>query len=316
MRNKIWVETYRPKSVDDLILPEHTMEMLRKFRDTGDVPNLLFHSNTPGTGKTSAAKALARDLGYDVMVINGSDTAESGIDALRTNIRTFASSVSLDGTKKMIIIDEADYLGQNTVQPALRNFQESFSQNCIFVLTCNYVNRIIEPLRSRMSMVEFTIPTSEKVSILKQFHKRLLEILDNEGVQYEPKVIAQFMGKYFPDFRKTINELQRLSFSGTLDSSILSNTKLEELKLLFDVLKSKNFKETRKWVVENIDIGTSDIFRAIYDNMNDYVQPKSIPILITILADYQHKSVTVADQEINMMAAFVEIMSEVEFNGV
>jgi DNA polymerase III delta prime subunit len=312
MRNKIWVESYRPKTVDELILPEHTMNMLRKFRDTGDVPNMLFHSNTPGTGKTSAAKALARDLGYDVMVINGSDTAESGIDALRTNIRTFASSVSLDNTKKMIIIDEGDYLS-NTVQPALRNFLESFSKNCIFVITCNYVNRIIEPLRSRLSMVEFTIPSTEKITILKQFHKRVMQILDTEGVTYEPKLIAQFIAKSFPDFRKTINELQRLSFDGTLDDSILSNTKIEELKRLFEVLKTKNFKETRKWVVENIDIGTNDIFRSIYDNMNDFVEPKSIPLLVTILADYQHKSVTVADQEINMMASFVEIMSEVNF---
>lgn len=313
MRNKIFTEKYRPKTVEELILPERTMEMFRKFRDSGEVPNLLLHSNSPGTGKTSAAKALARDLGYDVMVINGSDSAEAGVDALRTSIRTFASSVSLDGTKKMIIIDEGDYIGAHTVQPALRNFLESFSQNCIFVFTCNYSNRIIEPLRSRLSMVEFTIPVDEKLTILKKFHKRVMDILDKEGVEYEPKVLAQFIAKYFPDFRKTINELQRLSYNGVLDKSILTNTKDEELKRLYAVLRSKNFKEMRKWVAENIDIGANDIFRSIYDTMNENVTPQSIPALVVILADYQHKAALVADQEINVVAAFVEVMSEIDF---
>ena len=306
----LWVEEYRPKTIDDCILPSSLKTLFKSFIDKGELSNLLF-SGTPGIGKTTVAKALCDQLNCDWIMINGSE--EGGIDVLRDKIKNFASTVSLSGGKKVVILDEADYLNPQSTQPALRGFIEEFHKNCRFILTCNFKNRIIEPLHSRFSNIEFKISPKDKPKLASKLFERTINILKENNVDYNDKVLAQLVKKHFPDFRKVINELQRYSVSGSIDSGILTNITNENLKSLMKLLKEKDFTETRKWVTQNLDNDPVGIFRSIYDNLYDNLQPETIPHAVLILADYQYKSAFVADQEINFTACLTEIMSQVKF---
>ena len=306
----LWVEEYRPKTIDDCILPSSLKTLFKSFIDKGELSNLLF-SGTPGIGKTTVAKALCDQLNCDWIMINGSE--EGGIDVLRDKIKNFASTVSLSGGKKVVILDEADYLNPQSTQPALRGFIEEFHKNCRFILTCNFKNRIIEPLHSRFSNIEFKINSKDKPKLASKLFERAISILKENNVDYNDKVLAQLVKKHFPDFRKVINELQRYSVSGSIDAGILTNITNENLKSLMKLLKEKDFTETRKWVTQNLDNDPVRIFRSIYDNLYDNLQPETIPHAVLILADYQYKSAFVADQEINFTACLTEIMSQVKF---
>ena len=306
----LWVERFRPKTIDECILPEATKKMFKEFVDRGELPHFLMCGGA-GVGKTTVARALCNEIGADVLFVNGSE--ESGIDTLRTKIRSFASTVSLTNAKKVVILDEADGTNQNSFQPALRAFMEELSNNCRFILTCNFKNRIIEPIHSRCAVVEFKIDNSDKPKIAAQFFKRVTQILKSEKVEFEPQVIAEVINKHFPDFRRVLNELQRYSVSGKIDTGILVNLGDESFKTLVKHLKAKNFTEVRKWVGQNSDIETSSLFRSLYDKSVDYLEQSSIPQLILLLADYQHRAAFVADPEINVMACMVEIMSSCKF---
>ena len=306
----LWVEEYRPKTIDDCILPQSLKTLFKSFIDKGELSNLLF-SGTPGIGKTTVAKALCDQLNCDWIMINGSE--EGGIDVLRDKIKNFASTVSLSGGKKVVILDEADYLNPQSTQPALRGFIEEFHKNCRFILTCNFKNRIIEPLHSRFSNIEFKVNPKDKPKLASKLFERTISILKENNVDYNDKVLAQLVKKHFPDFRKVINELQRYSVSGSIDAGILTNITNENLKSLMKLLKEKDFTETRKWVTQNLDNDPVRIFRSIYDNLYDNLQPETIPHAVLILADYQYKSAFVADQEINFTACLTEIMSQVKF---
>ena len=306
----LWVEEYRPKTINDCILPTSLKTLFKSFIQKGELSNLLF-SGTPGIGKTTVAKALCEELNCDWIMINGSE--EGGIDVLRDKIKNFASTVSLSGGKKVVILDEADYLNPQSTQPALRGFIEEFHKNCRFILTCNFKNRIIEPLHSRFSNIEFKINPKDKPKLASKLFERSIHILKENNVDYNDKVLAQLVKKHFPDFRKVINELQRYSVSGSIDSGILTNITNENLKSLMKLLKEKDFTETRKWVTQNLDNDPVRIFRSIYDNLYDSLQPETIPHAVLILADYQYKSAFVADQEINFTACLTEIMSQVKF---
>ena len=310
MKEFLWVEKYRPKTVQDCVIPSNLKKAFQQFVDNKEVPNLLL-CGTAGTGKTSVARAMLEEIGCDYIIINGS--MNGNIDTLRTDIKNFASTVSFTNSRKYVILDEADYLNANSTQPALRNFMEEFSKNCGFILTCNFKNRIIEPLHSRCSVVEFKITKEDKPKIAACFFKRVCNVLKSENVEYEEKVVAEVVTKHFPDFRRILNELQRYSAVGKIDSGILANQFDSNIKTLFSSMKSKNFKEVRTWVSENSDIDASTFFRAIYDNASEAVRPQSLPQLIVTLADYQYKNAFVADQEINIMACLIEIMSEAEF---
>jgi len=305
----VWVEKYRPKRLSDVILPEKIKEKLQKLLDSNDIPNLIF-SGSSGCGKTTVAKAMLEELGCDYMMINGS--MERNIDTLRVKIKEFASSVSLSGGRKYVIIDEADYLNLHSTQPALRNFMEEYSRNCGFILTCNYVNRILEPLRSRCSSIDFAIPKDEKQDIIVQFFKSAKSILDQENVKYEQKTLAMVLEKHFPDFRKTLNELQYHSSTGELKAdSVRSYT--ENYKKLFGLLKTKNFTEMRQWVTENNDIHAETLFDTIFSLSDEYIESSSVPQLVLILADYQYKQAFVSNVEINIVACLTEIMAGVVF---
>lgn len=306
----LWCERYRPQTIEDCILPEGLKNTFREFINTGELPNFLFHG-TAGVGKTTVARALCNEVGAEVMFINGSD--ESGIDVLRTKIRGFASSVSLTDAKKVVILDEADYLNPNSTQPALRAFIEEFADNCRFILTCNFKNRIIEPLHSRCAVIDFKIAGKEKVEIAGQFFKRAIRILKEEGIEYDAKVVAELVQKHFPDYRRIINELQRYSVSGRIDSGILVNTSADSYKQLYKLMKDKNFSEVRKWVATNSDGDAARLFRELYDSASSIVEPASIPQLILILADYQYKASFVSDHELNLMACLTEIMGGCKF---
>ena len=306
----LWVEKYRPKTIDDCILPEQIKETFQTFVNQKNVPNLIL-SGGPGVGKTSVAKAMLEQLDSDYIVVNGS--MSGNIDTLRNEIKTFASSVSFSGGRKYVILDEADYLNAQSTQPALRNFMEEFSKNCGFILTCNFVNRIIEPLHSRCSVVHFKIPNKEKPKMAQQVYKRTMGILEENGVSSDQKVVAQLLQMHFPDWRRVLNELQRYSVSGTIDSGILVSLSDDNLKSLIQYIKDKNFTEMRKWVGLNSDNDSTSIFRLIYDNSSTYLKPNSIPQLVLILADYQHKAAFVADQEINLVACLTEMMAELEW---
>lgn len=301
----IWSEKHRPKKVSDVVLPENIKEKLQRFVDKGDLPNLLF-SGSSGVGKTTVAKAMLEELGCDYIVINGS--LDGNIDTLRVKIKQFASAVSMTGSRKYVILDEADYLNPNSTQPALRNFMEEFSKNCGFILTCNYANKILQPLRSRCSHVEFKINKEETGKIASQFFKRLKGILDEEGVEFENKTVILLMEKYFPDFRKILNEVQYFSSTGELVAEAVGSFD-EEYRLLFKHLKEKNFTEVRKWVTHNNDIHPDTLYANIYSSASEYLEKASIAQLVIILADYQYKQAFVANPEINTTACLTEIMA-------
>ncbi len=310
MKEFLWVEKYRPKTIEECVLPAELKDNFNQVLKQGELQNMLL-TGTAGTGKTTAAKALCHELDLDYLLINGSE--ESGIDTLRNKIKHFASTVSLQGGYKVVILDEADYLNPQSTQPALRGFIEEFSANCRFILTCNFKNRIIEPLHSRCTTIEFNIPKKEAERLASVMMARLMLILDDEGVGYEPPVLAELIMKHMPDWRKVLNELQRYSVSGKIDAGILVQLSDVSLQSLMTFLKEKNFKQVRKWVAENMDSEPAALYRKIYDNMNDHVESASIPQLVLILADYQYKNAFVADHELNTVACLTEVMAGVKF---
>jgi len=304
----LWVEKYRPARVADTILPKSMKDTFQAIVDGGELPNMMF-SGTAGTGKTTVAKAMCEELGLDYIVINAS--ADGNIDTLRGKIKQFASSVSLSGGYKVVILDEADYLNPQSTQPALRNFIEEFSNNCRFIMTCNFKNKIIEPLHSRCSVYEFTFNKQVMAELCGQFMKRLKVILAEEGVEYEDAVVANIIMSHAPDWRRVLNECQRGSISGTLNAAQTQGT-AQNYQELYKAIKDKNFKKMRSWVVNNIDSEPAAIFRGIYDTMQEHVAPNSIPQLVLILADYQYKNAFVADHELNLVACLTEVMANVE----
>ncbi|MDB4345011.1 AAA family ATPase [bacterium] len=306
----LWVERYRPQLIADTILPEKTKSMFTKFVTDNSVPNLLL-TGGPGVGKTTIAKAMLEELGCDYIVKNGS--LNVNIDTLRYDISTYASAVSLQGGRKYVIFDEADYLNAANVQPALRNFIEEYSSNCGFIFTCNFKNRIIQPLRSRLSEVDFTIETSDRPKLAMQFMKRVTQILEQEQVEYDQSVVAKVIQKHFPDFRRVLTELQSYSASGKIDEGIFINLKQESMDELFRLLKAKDFTNMRKWVAKNSDQDMNEMFRRIYDMATDKVLMKSLPGFVVTLADYMYKANFVADLEVNMVAFLTEVMIEAEY---
>ena len=310
MNEILWVEKYRPYTIGDSILPSELKRTFQQFVDNGDCPNLLL-SGSAGCGKTTVAKAMLEQLGCTYMMINGSE--ESGIDVLRNKIKNFASTVSMDGKRKYVILDEADYLNPQSTQPALRGFIEEFSKNCGFILTCNFRNRIIEPLHSRCSTIEFRIPAEEKPQLAMDFMNRCAVILNNEQIHYDKKVVATLIQKFFPDWRRVLNELQRYSASGKIDAGILVNLSEDSVKELLSFLKKKEFTNVRRWIVNNLDNDPSRIYRRIYDSLYDNLDSSTIPHAVIILADYSYKSAFVADQEINLLACMTELMTQVKF---
>ena len=306
----LWVEQYRPKTVDECILPKTLKTQLQSYVDKQDISNLIL-SGGPGVGKTTAARAMLEQIGATYMFINCSE--ESGIDVLRTKIKNFASTVSLDGGRKYLILDEADYLNPQSTQPALRGFIEEFHQNCGFILTCNYKNKLIAPLHSRCGVVDFTIPKSEKASLAHQFFQRAISILEENEIKYNEKVVAELINNHFPDWRRILNELQRYSVSGQIDAGILVNLGEKSIKELMGMMKNKEFTNVRKWVVENIDNDPDTLFRAVYDNLYEYLDSSTIPHVVVILGEYQYKNAFVADAEINMVACLTEIMARGKF---
>ena len=310
MNNDIlWVERYRPSTIDDLILPESIKNTFRDIIGEGKIPNLIL-SGSPGTGKTSAAIVLCKSLNCDYIIVNGSNEGRV-IETLRNKLTQYCSSVSMSGGRKVVIMDEADYMTPDTVQPAMRGFIEQYSSNCSFIFTCNYKSRIIEPIHSRCAVVDYIITNPKKQADL--FMKRCFDILKQENIEYDIPVVAELIMKHFPDFRRVLNELQRYSVSGKIDAGILLNISDASLNALMDALKTKNFKEVRSWVVNNLDNDPQKVYRMIYDKIYEKANPSSIPAIILNIAEYQYKSAFVADQEINLMACLVEIMSNAKF---
>ena len=310
MNDILWVEKYRPVTIDDCILPSELKQTFQQFVDNEEIPNLLL-TGTAGVGKTTVAKAMLEQIGCTYMMINGSE--ESGIDTLRTKIKNFASTVSMDGKRKYVILDEADYLNPQSTQPALRGFIEEFSRNCGFILTCNFRNRIIEPLHSRCSTVEFRIPNEEKPKLAMGFMKRVQYILETENVNSNEKVVADLINKFFPDWRRCLNELQRYSATGSIDAGILVNLSDASIKELVSFIKDKDFKSCREWVVHNLDNDPHRVYRRIYDSLSGNVPDSAVPHCVLILGDYSYKSAFVADQEINLLACLTEMMTSVQF---
>jgi len=306
----LWVERYRPQTIQDCILTKSLESTFQEMVKKQETQNLLFYG-TAGVGKTTVAKALCNETESDWIMINCSE--DGNIDTLRTKIRQFASTVSLTEAKKVVILDEFDYSNANSIQPALRGAIEEFANNCRFILTCNYKSKIIEPIHSRCTGVDFTIPRTEKPEVAKRLLARLEFILKSEKIQYDKAILSQLVLKHFPDFRRIINELQRYSVSGSIDHGILSNLTEIELRDLFQALKEKNFNSVRKWVALNANENPTELFRRVYDSLQDVLVPQTVPNAITLLADYQYKSAFVADQEINMMAFLIELMVACEF---
>jgi DNA polymerase III delta prime subunit len=300
----LWVESYRPQKLDDCILTDEIRSIVKGFVDQGRLPNLLFEGSA-GTGKTTVAKAMCNEVGADWIIINGSLDFDK--DLLRNKITNFASTVSFSDSKKVVIIDEADYLSAQHVQPGLRAFMEQFSSNCSFILTCNYKNRLIDPIHSRCKVVSFKITNKEKPELATAFFKRATQILKTENVEFDKKVVAELINKYFPDFRRCLNELQSYSATGKIDSGILVNLSDDALNNLFLHLKSKKFNDVRKWVAQT-ELDTTHLFRSFYDKSSEKMEPKAIPALILLLGQYSYRDAFVADKEINMMAFLTEVM--------
>ena len=308
MEHLLWTEKYRPKNIEDCILPERLKKPFQEYVTQKNIPNLLLTGGA-GVGKTTVAKAMCNEIGCDFMIINGSD--ENGIDMVRNKITNYASSMSFSGGRKVIIIDEADYLSANA-QAAFRNAIEEFAVNCSFIFTCNFKNKIIEPLHSRCAVIEFTLKASEKSSMAGQFFKTIQTILSQEDIAYETPVVAELIKKHFPDFRRVINELQRFSKFGKIDTGVLSQIVDVSLNDIMKFIKDKDFGAIRKWVASN-DIDPATLYRKLYDNLYDIMKPQSIPQAVIILADYQYKQAFVADQEINLVACLTELMVSLEF---
>lgn len=307
----LWVEKYRPQTIADTILPESLKTTFQQFVDQDNVPNLLL-TGRAGVGKTTVAKAMLEEINADYIVINGS--MNGNIDTLRVEIANFASTVSFSGGRKYVILDEADYLNPNSTQPALRNFMEEFSKNCGFILTCNFKNRIIEPLHSRCSVVEFNIPKDQKQVIAGQFFKRVKGILNDENIEYDNNAVAELVKTYFPDWRRVLNELQRYSSTGRIDSGILANKSSDNINTLINLMKDRNFTEVRKWVAENTDIDSAVLYRQLYDILPSKVNStQSVADAIIILAEYQYKEAFVANSEINRVAALATLMAEIDW---
>jgi len=310
LQDFLWVEKYRPKTVEDTILPADLKATFQQFVEQKNVPNLIL-TGGPGVGKTTIAKAMLEELGCNYIVINGS--MNGNIDTLRNEIKNFASTVSFSGGRKYVILDEADYLNPQSTQPALRNFMEEFSANCGFILTCNFLNRIIAPLHSRCSVVHFKINASDKPKLAGRFMKRVTGILQKENVEFEEKVVAELIMKHFPDWRRVLNELQRYSATGKIDTGILANISSDNFKALIERLKAKDFTGMRKWVAENLDNEPSVLFRRFFDNTNECLNPNSVARMVLLIADYQYKSAFVVEQEINFVAFLTEVMIDCEF---
>lgn len=309
-KNYLWVEKYRPQCIADCILPDHLKNTFQEIVGSGELQNLLL-SGGPGCGKTTVAKALCNELNTDWIIINCSE--DGNIDTLRTRIRQFASTISISGNNKAVILDEFDYANPQSMQPALRGFIEEFSKNCRFILTCNFKNRVIEPLHSRCTCIDFKFDNKDKMKLSAKFMDRAKMILDTEGVKYDEKVLAKLIIKHSPDFRRLINELQRYSVSGGVDVGILAEAGDIGTEELVKAMKAKNFQDVRKWVAMNLDNDSSHIFRKMYDALNEALEPSSIPPAILIIADYQYKAAFVADHEINLTACIVQLMMECSF---
>jgi len=311
----LWCEKYRPKTIAETILPDNIKSIFQEFVNQKNIPNLLLAGGA-GCGKTTVARAMLEELGCDYIVINGSLNAN--IDALRNHIKQFASSMSISSTgRKYILLDEADYLsagGTSPVQPALRNFMEEFSKNCGFILTCNYKNRIIEPLHSRCSVIDFKITKKELPTLAQQFMKRICQILTTEGIEFDKAVVAEVLKKHFPDWRRVLNELQRYSATGKIDSGILVNLQEVSLKTLMTFLKERDYTNMRKWVAENIDNDANGMYRMIFDQANQYLTKDTIPAVVLIIGKYQYQHAFAADQEINLVCCLTEIMMEGNFD--
>jgi DNA polymerase III delta prime subunit len=306
----LWVEKYRPKTIEDTILPVELKSVFQKFVDQKNLPNLIL-SGSAGVGKTTVARAMLEELGCDYIVINGS--MNGNIDTLRNEILNFASSVSFSGGRKYVILDEADYLNANSTQPALRNFMEEFSRNCGFILTCNFKNRIIEPLHSRCSVVDFKIGKKDMAKLAMQFMKRVNIILETESIKYDKAVVAEVIQKHFPDWRRVLNELQRYAATGSIDSGILANMQEISIKELVDLLRDKNFTEIRKWVASNIDLDQNEIYRKLYEQASNFLEATGVAQLVLIVAKYQYQAAFSANPEINLVACLTEIMKDCEF---
>jgi DNA polymerase III delta prime subunit len=312
MEHLLWTEKYRPQTIEDCILPERLKKPFQEYVNQKQIPNLLL-SGGAGVGKTTVAKAMCNEIGCDFMVINGSD--ESGIDTFRTKIKNYASSMSLSGGRKVIIIDEADYLNPNSTQPAMRAAMEEFAHNCTFIMTCNFKNRIIEPLHSRCAVIEFKLRKEDKPKMAASFMKRAAEILANEKVPYDKAVLVEVVKKHFPDYRRILNELQRYSVSGRIDTGILTSIADVSLNDLVTSLKDQNFSAMRKWVADFGGDDPAKIYRKIYDSLYDIMDKSTIPNAVLILAKYQYQAAFVADQELNLTACLTEMMVECKFNG-
>lgn len=308
MVHLLWTEKYRPKSIEECILPERLKKPFQEYVTQQNIPNLLLFGGA-GVGKTTVAKAMCNEIGCDFLIINGS--SETGIDVVRNKIANYASSMSFSGGRKVIIIDEADYLSPNA-QAAFRNAIEEFAVNCSFIFTCNFKNKIIEPLHSRCAVIDFGLKASEKTAMAGQFFKRIQSILSDESVEHEPAVIAELIKKHFPDFRRIINELQRFSKFGKIDTGVLSQIADVSLNDIINFIKEKDFGAIRKWVASN-DVDPASLYRKLYDNLYDFLKPQSIPQAVIILADYQYKQAFVADAEINLVACLTELMVSLEF---
>lgn len=306
----LWVEKYRPKNINDCVLPVELKTTFQQFVDNEKIPNLLLTGGA-GVGKTTVARAMLEQIGADYIIINGS--MNGNIDTLRNEIQQFASSVSFTGGRKYVILDEADYLNANSTQPALRNFMEEFSRNCGFILTCNFKQRIIEPLHSRCSVVDFKIAKSDVPRLASQFFKRTVSILDQEGIKYDKTTVAEFITKHVPDWRRVLNELQRYSATGAIDTGIFVNLSEDSFKQLVELLKTRNFKQMRIWVAENADIESTGLFRKFYDTAYAHIQPNSIPELVLLIGKYQYQAAFVTDHEINIAAFLTDVMIHIEF---